>query len=86
MAVPYVDSSAVSFVHYDEVAAELHVVFTSGRAYVYYGVPRRIYNAMLNAPSTGAFFNARIRNNYRYRRSILPVRGTGGAWPNRPVR
>ena len=84
--MPYVDSSAVSFIHYDEVAAELHVVFTSGKAYVYYGVPRLVYDTMLDAPSTGAFFNARIRDTYRYRRSISPPRRAGPAWAQRPMR
>ena len=84
--MPYVDSSAVSFVHYDEVVAELHVVFTSGKAYVYYGVPRQVYDAMLGAPSTGAFFNARIRDAYRFRRSVSPLRGAGPAWAQRPAR
>jgi hypothetical protein len=84
--MPYVDSSAVSFIHYDEVAAELHVVFTSGRAYVYYGVPCRVYDAMRKAPSVGVYFNAHIRDNYRYRRSIAPVRAGGSFWAQRPMR
>jgi hypothetical protein len=78
--LPYVESSAVSFVHYDEVAAELHVEFTSGRAYVYYGVPRRTYDRMMTASSVGAYFNANIRDHYRYRRSAAPLAR------NRPVR
>jgi len=60
----------IDFIHYDEVAAELHVLFASGKAYVYYGVPRKAYDAFLHAPSIGAFFNAEIRTQYRYRCSI----------------
>jgi hypothetical protein len=80
--VPYVDSSAVSFLYYDEVAAELHVAFTGGRSYVYYGVPRRVYDGLLAAPSVGAYFNAQIRDRYRFRRSVSPpsrisARGSG---------
>jgi len=74
-AVPFVESSVMSFVHYDEVAAELHVLFNSGKAYVYYGVPRKVYDALMKAPSAGAYFNARIRDRYRYRRSLSPVGG-----------
>ena len=68
--MPYVESSAVSFVHYDEVAAELHVEFTAGRAYVYYGVPRQAYDALMKAASVGAHFNAHIRDAYRFRRTF----------------
>jgi hypothetical protein len=84
--LPHVESSAVNFVYYDEVAAELHVVFTSGRAYVYYGVPRRVYDRMLAAASAGVFFNANIRDRYRYRRSGWPVRSPSPAWVRRQAR
>jgi hypothetical protein len=77
--VPHVESSAVSFIYYDEVGAELHVEFANGRAYVYYGVPRKVYDTMLRAPSVGAFFNACIRDRYRFRSSISP------SGRNRPV-
>jgi hypothetical protein len=65
----------MSFVHYDEVAAELHVVFNSGKAYVYYGVPRRVYDALMSAPSAGAYFNKHIRDDFRARRSVSPMGG-----------
>jgi hypothetical protein len=77
--MPFVESSAISFIHYDEVAAELHVLFTSGRAYVYHGVPRRIYDGLLKASSAGAYFNAHVRDRYRFRRTISPLA------VNRPV-
>jgi hypothetical protein len=78
--MPFMESSAVSFIHYDEAAAELHVEFTNGRAYVYYGVPQRIYKDLLKAPSAGAAFNATIRDRYRYRRSVSPLR-----WWEKPL-
>ena len=84
--MPYVDSSAVSFIYYDEVAAELHVEFTSGRAYVYFGVPRSVYEALLAAPSVGAHFNEHIRDRYRYRRSIAPPGRNRPASPRRASR
>ena len=64
-----VDSSVISMIHYDETAAELHITFASGRIYVYYAVPRKVFEHFLLAPSKGVFFNAHIRNHYRYRRS-----------------
>lgn len=84
--MPLVESSAISFVHYDEVAAELHVLFASGRAYVYYGVPRQIYDAMLRASSAGVFFNNRVRDKYRYRRTHSPVRRNAPVSPRRRSR
>jgi KTSC domain len=73
--VPYVESSMMSFVHYDEVAAELHVVFNTGKAYVYYGVPRKVYDGLMKAFSAGVYFNTNIRHRYRYRRSLSPPGG-----------
>lgn len=68
--MPHVDSSAIDFIHYDEAEAELHVTFTSGKTYVYYAVPRKIFDEFIAAPSKGIFFNAEIRGRYRYRRSV----------------
>jgi hypothetical protein len=84
--MPLVESSAISFVHYDEVAAELHVLFASGRAYVYYGVPRQVYDAMLRASSAGAFFNSRIRDRYRFRRTLSQTRRNAPVSPRRTSR
>jgi hypothetical protein len=66
--MPYVESSAIDHVHYEPVTAELTVSFNTGRRYVYFGVPRGINEAMLAAPSVGAFFNAFIRDRYSFRR------------------
>jgi KTSC domain len=73
--MPYIESSMMSFAHYDEVAAELHVVFSSGKAYVYYGVPRKVYDELMTASSAGGYFNSKVRNRYRYRRSMSPQSG-----------
>ena len=82
--MPQVESSVVSFLYYDEVAAELHVEFTSGRTYVYFGVPRRVYEGLLAAPSIGVYFNEQVRDNSRYRRSIAPAAYSRSA-PSRRV-
>ncbi len=84
--MPYIQSSAVSFVYYDEVAAELHVEFTTGKTYVYFGVPRQVYDDLLAAPSVGAYFNAYIRDSYRYRRSVGPPGRSRAASPRRASR
>jgi hypothetical protein len=47
---------------------ELVVVFRSGRAYAYHGVPADVAAAMRSAFPKGEFFNAEIRDRYRFTR------------------
>ncbi|MDF2813174.1 MAG: hypothetical protein K0S56_4205 [Microvirga sp.] len=62
--MPEVISSAIQRIEYDAGARKLHVVFHETGAYTYYVVPRSVYEAFLNAPSKGQFFNERIRDRY----------------------
>lgn len=64
--MPYVASTAILRVEYDELSQELVVIFTSGRLYTYYDVPRDVYQRFVNAPSKGQFFNAHIKDRYRF--------------------
>lgn len=66
--MPPVDSSAIDFVRYEPVTAELTITFNSGKRYIYFGVPRAVSDALLAAPSIGAYFNTHIRDRYRFRR------------------
>ncbi len=66
--MPPVDSSAIDFVRYEPALAELTITFNSGKRYVYFGIPRGVSDALLAAPSIGAYFNAHIRDRYRFRR------------------
>jgi hypothetical protein len=52
---------------YDSARRILTVRFVSGRVYAYAGVPRPVYAAFQVAPSKGRFFNAHIRDRYRFR-------------------
>ena len=45
---------------------ELEVLFTTGRRYVYAGVPPEAAEALRGAFAKGRHFNARIRGRYRY--------------------
>jgi hypothetical protein len=58
------DSSVLAACTYDETTHTLDVEFTSGRVYRYQMVPRATYEALLQAPSTGRYFNAKIRDRY----------------------
>lgn len=62
-----VDSSAIRTVGYSEQDQTLTITFLqSGRTYTYYGVPLSVYRGVSQASSPGRYFNANIRNRYRF--------------------
>ena len=61
-----VASSLLKAVGFDDEKEELHVEFQKGGTYLYQGVPRPVYDAMLNAVSVGSFFLRNIKNQYEY--------------------
>jgi hypothetical protein len=66
--MPYVQSSALEQVSYDEVAHTLCATFReTGRTYLYEDVPEEIYDGLLFADSLGAYFNSHIRDHFPYR-------------------
>jgi hypothetical protein len=46
---------------------ELWVEFTTGRRYVYSGVPDEVATAFRSAFAKGIYFNSRIRDNFPHR-------------------
>ena len=52
---------------YDQTAGNLWVEFTTGRKYVYSGVPEEVAEAFRSAFAKGIYFNTRIRDNFPYR-------------------
>ncbi|MBV9549903.1 MAG: KTSC domain-containing protein [Alphaproteobacteria bacterium] len=65
--MPYLQSSALKSVFYDEAHHALRATFReSGRTYVYEDVPQKLYDALLFANSVGAFFNRHIRDCFRF--------------------
>ena len=65
--MPYVQSSALQSVNYDEAAHALIATFRdSGRTYVYEHVPVELYDALLFSDSLGAFFNRNIRGHFPF--------------------
>lgn len=64
--MPRVQSSVITYVHYDEDAAELDITFVSGKVYRYVGVPLATYVDFLDAKSHGEFFNRRIKDVFRF--------------------
>jgi len=64
--MPSVESSVMSYVHYDEDTAELDITFRSGKVYRYSDVPLPIYVDLLDAESKGEFFNRHIKDAFHF--------------------
>jgi hypothetical protein len=68
MELIYVDSSNVEQIGYNAEWGELHVIFKTGRRYVYSDVPAEVWDEFLIAPSKGIFLNTVIKKGgYSYR-------------------
>ncbi len=66
--MPYLQSTALQAVSYDESRHDLRATFReSGRTYVYEGVPQELYDRLMFADSVGKFFNSHIRDHFRFR-------------------
>lgn len=62
-----VTSSNLESVGFDEEAGVLGVRYKNGTEYVYFDVPRRIFEELLVAQSPGTFLNTEIKKRgYRY--------------------
>jgi len=51
--MPAVASSAILRIEYNEFTRELHVTFTSGNTYTYYGVPKDVCERFLTLLQRG---------------------------------
>lgn len=65
MNIVYVSSSAISAVGYDEQTRRMRIMFTSGRAYDFCGVPDHVYLGLMSAASKGQYYNDYIRDRYQ---------------------
>lgn len=59
-----INSRLFDAVRYDEKTRTLTLVFGSGAAYAYDGVPREVYLDFTRIVNKGEYFNKRIRNRY----------------------
>jgi len=62
-------SSNVQGVAYDEDASELYVEFKGGARYKYRGVPKDIYEGLLDASSPGGYMNDYVKGVYPHSRA-----------------
>jgi KTSC domain len=61
-----VESTTLLALAYDDAREILQLEFRSGVIYHYYGVPVAVYEALLDAPSKGSYFNRIIRGRFPY--------------------
>ncbi len=59
-------STVIRSIAYREAEAELEVLFTTGRRYIYHDVPPAAAEAFRAARIKGPHFNRHIRSRYRY--------------------
>lgn len=61
-------STVIRWFGYHPAEQRLEILFTTGRRYSYHGVPADMVDAMRQAFSKGEFFNAHIRDRFRFTR------------------
>ncbi|MFL5296657.1 MAG: KTSC domain-containing protein [Phenylobacterium sp.] len=61
-------SSVIRTFDYDAAARRLDVQFVSGRRYSYFEIPEDLAERMRRSFSKGEFFNAHVRDRFRYAR------------------
>ena len=63
-----VDSSHLDTIHFDKDTNTLHIKFTNGQTYHYYGINENDYKNFENAESHGKHFVKYIKNGYKSRK------------------
>lgn len=63
-----VKSSNLDWIAYDKEEKMLYIQFKSGGLYVYYNVPEKIVDDLLNAGSKGRYHAVKIKYNYEYKK------------------
>lgn len=58
------DSSNIEKLDYFPKSKHLYIAFRGGKRYRYTGIPRAVWNALVDAESRGKFFSSRIRGQY----------------------
>jgi hypothetical protein len=63
-------SESIAAIGYDDDAEVLEVEFVSGAIYRYRGVSQDAFEDLRQAPSKGAYFNARIKDAYPFEQVV----------------
>ena len=67
--MPLVTSTAVARVEYDPATCVLDIWYKGGDRYAYGAVPPEVYDALLAAPSVGAFVTEVVKPRYAFTRT-----------------
>jgi hypothetical protein len=59
-----VESSWIAAINYFEPESILEIGLQNGKTYVYFDVPKEVYDEMLLAESKGKFYNWRVKGLY----------------------
>jgi hypothetical protein len=62
-----VESSMIKKVGFDEIHHQLYITFHNDSCYVYFNVPKSIYEALIYAESVGKYFVENIKKVFAYR-------------------
>lgn len=57
-------STAIAAAGYDPDTRTMEIEFVNGRTYTHFDVPLDLYDSLVNSPSPGQFYNARIKGVY----------------------
>ena len=64
--MPYLNSSAIRQVEYDQNTRQMQIWFTQGgHAYNFCGVPASVYEGLIGASSAGTYYDRYIRDKYQ---------------------
>lgn len=63
-----VESTSLKSAGYSAKEQRLQVEFVNGTVYDYFGVPPVLHEALMMAGSKGSFFNAQVKERFRYER------------------
>lgn len=66
--MPSLNSSTLASCSYDEATRELTITFQSGATWIYGGVDKSVYDALVSDMTPGGYFHRHIKGRYPGRR------------------
>jgi|21_taG_2_1085346.scaffolds.fasta_scaffold14282_2 lysyl-tRNA synthetase class 2 len=64
MKTSFPRSSNIASAEYDANKSVLTIEFKNGGMYLYSGVPKTVFDGLIQAPSAGRYFASRIRDKF----------------------
>jgi len=61
-------STVIDHFSYHPESSELKITFLSGKVYIYKNVPDEVFQGLKTAGSKGQYFNAFVKNKYKFKR------------------